>query len=408
MTSLIDRFLKYVSIETTSSEDSNTFPSTSGQLELGRILANELRSVGVDEVDYDEYYGYVYAKIKATEGLENEPVIGFLAHMDTSSEASGKNVLVKRIPNYDGGDVVLNEELGIVLSPTDFPELTNSIGKTLIVTDGTTLLGADDKAGIAEIMTMAETLCSPNAPLHGEIAICFTPDEEIGSGVDYINLDRFGAKFAYTVDGGKLGELEYENFNAAYAKITINGRSVHPGDAKDKMVNAIRVGNELDSLIPSSERPETTEMYEGFYHLESFEGSVEKATLEYIIRDHDLDIFENKKQFITSLVSKLNEKYGPSAVELELKDQYYNMVSKIKPDNMFLIDNVAKKMKELGIEPITKPIRGGTDGARLSFMGLPCPNICTGGMNFHGRFEYAVLEDMELISKLLISIASVK
>lgn len=407
MVSVIDRFLKYVSVETTSYEDTNSFPSSKGQLELAKILRDELIEIGVPHVELDKEYGYVYARIDATQGYEDKDTLGFLSHMDTSSEASGKDIKVKMVPNYDGTDVLLNRELGISMTVKDFPELIHSKGKTLIVTDGTTLLGADDKAGIAEIMTMAEVLCSKDAPAHGPIAICFTPDEEIGAGVDYINLDKLGAKYAYTVDGGRIGELEYENFNAAYAKITIKGRSVHPGDAKDKMINAIRVGNELDSMLPDSARPETTEMYEGFFHLEAFSGSVEEATLEYIIRDHDMGKFDSKKALIEEVVNKINTKYGNGTVTLELRDQYYNMATKINPDNMFLIDNVSMKMKELGIEPIVKPIRGGTDGARLSFMGLPCPNICTGGMNFHGRFEYAVKEDMELIVKLLISIATI-
>lgn len=405
MSDLLSRFLRYVNIETTSSEDSNTTPSTKGQLTLAKILADELEELGAQNVIFDEIHGYVYAKIPATKGREGEKVLGFLSHMDTSPEASGRNIKANIIKDYDGQDILLNKEQNIVMSVKDFPELLLSKGKTIITTDGTTLLGADDKAGIAEIMTMISILCSKDAPSHGPIAICFTPDEEIGAGVDNIDLNKFGADIAYTVDGGRLGELEYENFNAAYARIDIKGRSVHPGDAKDKMINAIRVAEEFDSLIPDTQRPETTKDYEGFFHLESFSGQVETSTIEYIVRDHDTDKFNTKKAFLIELTDKLNKKYGEGTVNLTLKDQYYNMATVINPDYMELITNVEEKMKSLGITPLIKPIRGGTDGARLSFMGVPCPNFCTGGMNFHGRFEYAVLDDMELITRLLVEIA---
>lgn len=403
---LLDRFLKYVSFETTSDENSTTFPSTATQLELARYLTQELKDLGIEDAAMDERYGYVYAHIPATPGYEDRDAIAFLSHMDTSSEAPGKNVNLRLIENYDGSDIVVNEDLKLVIKSTDFNPEFHPEGKTLIVTDGTTLLGADDKAGIAEIMTMAERLMSKDAPDHGPISICFTPDEEIGAGVDHIDLSRINARYGYTVDGGMLGELEYENFNAASAKVIITGRSIHPGDAKNKMINAIRVGNEFDALIPSSERPETTEGYEGFFHLDSFEGTVESASLDYIIRDHDMAKFNAKKEFITGIADKINAKYGDEVVKITIRDQYYNMGDIIEK-NMFLIDNVSEKMEELGIKPIIRPIRGGTDGARLSFMGLPCPNICTGGLNFHGRLEFAVKEDMELISELLIKIASV-
>lgn len=404
MSELIDKFLRYVSVETTSDENSKTTPSSKCQLNLAKILRDELENLGASDVYFDEEFGYVYAKIPASIGMETKDSLGFLAHMDTSPECSGKDIKARLVPSYDGKDVILSE--GIVLSPNDYPHLLEAKGKTLIVTDGTTLLGADDKAGVSEIMQMAQILLSKEAPKHGEICICFTPDEEIGCGVDNIDLNRFGAKYAYTVDGGKLGEVSYENFNAASAKITINGKSIHPGDAKDKMINAIRVANEFDSLIPNTMRPETTEMYEGFFHLDLMEGTVEKANLEYIIRDHDSKKLDDKKELLLDIQKSVNTKYGEGTVELVIKDQYQNMATVISPNNMHLITNVTRIMEESGIIPIIEPIRGGTDGARLSFMGLPCPNLCTGGANFHGRFEYAVKEDMEKIVGILVKIAS--
>lgn len=402
-----ERFLEYVRFDTGSDSSSESFPSTEKQKVLARVLADELTSLGVSNVFMDEKYGYVYGRIPATSGKVDAPKLAFLAHMDTSEEASGKDVKPRLVSNYDGGEVILNEELGLVLSPDKYPELKNYVGKTLVVTDGTTLLGADDKAGVAEIMTMVEILFSPDYDgEHGEISIVFTPDEETGRGVDYIDLDRVGADYGYTVDGGGIGELEYENFNAACADITINGVSIHPGDSKGKMVNASRLAMEFDSKIPNTMRPETTEKYEGFFHLDSVTGSVEQAQMYYIIRDHDRDLLEKKKELIHSVCQEINDKYGEGTCSIEVNDQYYNMREKIYPENMFLIDNAKAAYEAEGITPIIKPIRGGTDGARLSFMGLPCPNICTGGRNYHGRYEYCCSEDMETISRILVRLTS--
>ena len=378
MSGVIDRFLTYVKIDTQSSEMSEESPTTAKQHDLAKYLAEELRSMGASDVRYDDRYCYVYAKIPATDGGAQPKTIGFLAHMDTSPEVSDTDVKA-RIVAYEGGDIVLNEEGPIVLSEKDFPELADYVGKHLIVTDGTTLLGADDKAGVAEIMTMADTLLKHPEIKHGPIALCFTPDEEVGAGVDYIDLQALGADYAYTVDGGRLGELEYECFNAAAATITIIGRSVHPGTAKGKMINAIRVAMELDAMIPATERPETTEKYEGFFHATRIAGETEGAVMSYIIRDHDRAKFEEKKQRLTGLVAALNEKYGAEIATLTMKDQYYNMREVIEQGNQFLVDNAVEAMKKLGITPIVQPIRGGTDGSRLSYMGVPCPNLCTGG-----------------------------
>lgn len=403
--SVTQRFLKYVTMDTQSCEDSDTFPSTQKQKIFAKMLAEELRQIGVPEVFFDETHGYVYASIPSNLPQEEErPVLGLIAHMDTSPEVSGNGVKPQIVEHYDGQDILLNHEINCVLSVKEFPELKQYIGKTLITTDGTTLLGADDKAGIAEIMTMAERFMDNPDIKHGKIVVAFTPDEEVGGGMDYFDTVRFGADYAYTVDGGALGELEYENFNAAKAVVRVTGRSVHPGDAKDKMRNAALLAMEFDAALPEEERPEHTSGYEGFYHLTDMHGCVEEAVLAYIIRDHDRKKFEAKKRNIQEICSHLNEKYGGTYFETELTDQYYNMKEKIEP-YLFLVENVKKCMKALAIEPNVQPIRGGTDGARLSFMGVPCPNLCAGGHNFHGRYEYCCVESMEKITELLILLA---
>lgn len=400
---VLERFLKYVKVDTQSVEDVENFPSSEKQKNLGRMLLEELRELGAEDTVMDEN-GYVYAKLPATDGGKETKTLGFLAHMDTSPDASGEGVKPQLFSNYDGGDILLNEEKHIVLSPKEYPELSRYIGQTIITTDGTTLLGADDKAGVAEIMTMAEYLLTHPELAHGPIAIAFTPDEEVGRGVDFFNLKQFGADVAYTVDGGGLGELEYENFNAASLSVTVHGVNVHPGEAKNKMKNAIRIAMEFDGMLPGTEKPELTEGYEGFFHLMHFDGGVEETKLSYIIRDHDRERFEGKKALADNIGRFLNTLYGEGTVEVVMQDSYYNMKEKITPDYLYLIDNAAEAMKALDITPSIQPIRGGTDGARLSFMGLPCPNICTGGHNYHGRFEYCVLESMETIVKLLISL----
>lgn len=402
MSKVIDLFLEYVQIDTQSDEESTTLPSTAGQHNLARKLVKQLEEMGADEITYDKEHCYVYASIPATPGYEDKPVLGFIAHMDTSPAVSGANVKPRIVNNYDGGDIVLNAETNVVMRPTDFPSLNLYVGDDLIVTDGNTLLGADDKAGIAEIMATAELLLNSSCP-HGKIRIGFTPDEEIGAGADYFEVKLFGADFAYTVDGGRIGELEYENFNAAGAKVTVQGLSVHPGDAKNKMKNAILILQEFQSLLPVSENPMYTECYEGFYHLDSINGTVEKAVGDYIIRDHDKVKFEDKKCFFMDVASFINQKYGAGTVKVEMKDSYYNMCE-VMEQHMHLIDNAKTAMEELGIAPIVQPIRGGTDGARLSFMGLPCPNLGTGSHNCHGKYEYASVQSMEKIVELLVKI----
>lgn len=404
MSNVTEKFLRYVRIDTQSQEGQTCFPSTDKQRELARLLTEELEEMGASEIRFDEEYCYVYATVPSTLPAGGQaPVIGFLSHMDTSPAVSGKNVR-PRIVDYSGGDIVLNEAERIAICAKENPELSHYIGKRLIVTDGATLLGADDKAGVAEIMTMAEYLLShPEIP-HGKIRIGFTPDEEVGQGVDHFDVEAFGADFAYTVDGGELGELEYENFNAAGAKLTVNGYSVHPGSAKNKMRNAILLAQEFQELLPMHEDPAATEGYEGFYHPDTISGSVERVTVDYIIRDHDREKFEQKKAFFRQCADFLNEKYGRKIFEVRMKDSYYNMKEKILPENAHLIDNAVKAMEQAGVKPKISPIRGGTDGARLSFMGLPCPNICTGGMNFHGRFEYACVESMETCVEILKNI----
>lgn len=396
-----ERFLKYVSYPTMSDETSGTHPSSSKQLVLAEELAKELTELGLCSVEVDEW-GYVYGYLpKNTDKECND--IGFIAHMDTSSEASDENIKA-RLVSYAGGDICLNEEKNIVMKVSDYPYMENYRGQTLIVTDGTTLLGADDKAGIAEIMTALETLIHSGTP-HGNISVAFTPDEEIGEGADNFRTERFSADYAYTVDGGTLGELEYENFNAASCKVIISGVSIHPGSAKDKMKNAARIAAEFDAALPCEEIPEKTEGYEGFHHLLSISGATEEAKLVYIIRDHDRVKFEDKKKQFELLAASMNEKYGEGTVVVDIKDSYYNMREKIE-DNLFVVDRAKEAMLSLGVEPIVVPIRGGTDGARLSFMGLPCPNICTGGANFHSRFEFVCVESMDKITDIIIKICT--
>lgn len=404
MERVIENFLQYVTIDTQSSEESNSTPSTSKQHDLATVLEKQLREMGAEEITYDKEHCYVYATVPASAGCEQAPVIGFIAHMDTSPAVTGRGVNPRIVEDYNGKDLVLQQEKQIVMKVSDFPELTSYQGKRLIVTDGTTLLGADDKAGVAEIMAMAEYLLNHKEIVHGRIRIGFTPDEEVGNGADHFDVALFGADYAYTVDGGRLGEMEYENFNAAGAKVTVHGRSVHPGDAKDKMRNAILMAQEFQSMLPVSENPMYTCGYEGFYHLDQLHGTVEEAVAEYIIRDHDRVKFEKKKEAFFGIGEYLNRKYGEGTFAIELKDSYYNMKEVIE-EHMHLVDNAKDAMNELGIQPVIVPIRGGTDGARLSFMGLPCPNLCTGGQNFHGRFEYACADEMEMIVKLLVRIA---
>lgn len=398
---LKERFLKYVSFDTQSDENSDTFPSTEKQKVLLAYLADEMRALGMTEVTMDPH-GYVMGTVPATKGLENAPVIGFIAHVDTSPDMSGADIKPRVIEDYDGSDIVLNGQL--TMRVADFPELKLFKGHTLIHTDGTTLLGADDKAGVAEIMTAAEYwMTHPEAP-HGKIRIGFTPDEEVGRGVDHFDVAAFGADFAYTVDGGFEGELEYENFNAAGAKIHIQGRNVHPGYAKDKMLNAIEIACELNALLPAQERPQYTEGYEGFYHCVGFNGTVEQADLSYIIRDHDAEKFEQKKNYLWSCVDLLVKKYGQGVLSLQIKDQYYNMRKMVEPHPQ-VIEKAKQAMEQAGVVPIVRPIRGGTDGARLSFMGLPCPNLFTGGMNFHGKFEYCSLTTMHRAEQVIRNLA---
>ena len=401
---VMERFLNYVAVDTESVEDSTCFPSSEKQKNLAKMLVEELKSIGAENPRVDEY-GYVYATIPATSD-KRVPVLGFLAHMDTSPAMSGKDVKPRVVKNYDGGRIVLNETENIAMDADMFPSLSHNVGKDLIVTDGTTLLGADDKAGIAEIMTMAEILLSDKTIPHGTIQIAFTPDEEVGAGVDHFDVTGFGAEFAYTVDGGALGEIEYENFNAASGRLKIHGQSIHPGSAKGKMVNALLVGMEFQQMLPVAQNPAYTEGYEGFFHLDRMNGGVEEAELFYIIRDHDRQKFEEKKERFEKTAAFLNEKYGAGTVDCVVQDSYYNMKEKVEP-HMFLIDNATKAMEEMGITPVITPIRGGTDGARLSFMGLPCPNLCTGGENYHGKYEYVPVQDMERIVEFLLQLIKV-
>ena len=401
MEKVVERFIRYVKFDTKSDPSSETCPSTSKQLALGKELVRELKEIGLADAEMDEN-GYVMATLPSNMDVDTK-VIGFIAHMDTSPDMSGEDVKPKFVENYDGGDIVLNPEKNVVLSPTDFPDLKNYIGDTLITTDGTTLLGADNKAGIAEIIAAVEYLTENPDIKHGTIKIGFTPDEEIGRGADRFDVEKFKSDFAYTVDGGPIGELEYENFNAAGAKIKIHGRNVHPGASKNKMKNSVLIAMELNSMLPVAERPEYTEGYEGFFHLNNFNGDVEETSLVYIIRDHFKDRFEKKKKLIEEAVSFLNLKYGEGTIELQLKDQYFNMKEKIEPV-MEIVDLAKRAMIEVGVTPNIKPVRGGTDGARLSYMGLPCPNIFTGGHNFHGKYEFLSVASMKKAVEVILKI----
>lgn len=398
---LVDRFLHYVSFDTQSDELTNMTPSTPGQMIFAKALEKELQRMGLSEITLDEN-GYLMATLPANTDKEL-PTVGFIAHLDTSPDMSGRNVSPRIVKNYDGGEIVLCAEENVVLRPAEFPEMLHYVGQDLIVTNGKTLLGADDKAGIAEIITAMEYLLAHPEIKHGKIRIAFNPDEEIGLGAHKFDVEAFGADWAYTLDGGEIGELEYENFNAAVAHVTFRGRNVHPGYAKHKMINSIRIANQFAIMLPRWETPEHTEGYEGFYHLVSFEGNVEKSVLTYIIRDHDRDRFERRKKELEHLTRKINNEF-PGCAEIEIKDQYYNMREKVEPV-MHIIDLVSLAMKNVGIVPKVKPIRGGTDGAQLSFKGLPCPNIFAGGLNFHGRYEFVPIQSMEKASALVVEIA---
>ncbi|MBQ0124248.1 MAG: peptidase T [Bacteroidales bacterium] len=402
MERIIDKFLRYVSVETTSNEESSTHPSSLKELTLSNMLVEELKALGVSDASVDEN-GYVMAHIPSNAGKDT-PALGFIAHVDTAPDASGANINPQIIANYDGTDIPLKGVPGLSLKVSDFPELLNYKGQTLITTDGTTLLGADDKAGVAEIMCAVEYIMTHPEFKHGKLCIGFTPDEEIGAGVDFFDVKKFGAEYAYTMDGGAIGELEYENFNAASAKIHIQGRNIHPGYAKGKMINAMLVGMELNGMLPVEQRPEFTSDYEGFFHITSFNGTVEEASISYIIRDHDMNLFEQKKAMMQKVVDFINAKYGNIA-ELTLKDQYYNMRSQVEP-HYHIIEKALKAMEMAGIKPKVQPIRGGTDGARLSFMDLPCPNIFAGGHNFHGKLEFVPVESMEKATEVIRNIIS--
>ena len=397
MNTVVERFLRYVSFDTQSDEESTTSPSTAKQKLLGAALVEEMLAMGIGDARMDEF-GYVYGTIPGDPAL---PTIGLIAHMDTSPDASGADVKAK-IVEYTGEDICLNEEKGIFLRQSDYPALKNHIGKHLIVTDGTTLLGADDKAGVAEIMTAAEQILKQGGR-HATVKIGFTPDEEIGSGADHFDVKGFGADYAYTADGGPIGEIEYENFNAAGAEVLFHGRNIHPGSAKNAMVNSQYIAMEFQSLLPIHQRPEATEGYEGFFHLMDMKGEVEQTRLRYIIRDHDMTKFEEKKKVMTAAADFLNAKYGVGTVELTIRDSYFNMKTCIEPV-MYVVERAKRAMAAVGMSPREVPIRGGTDGARLSYEGLPCPNLCTGGENYHGRFEYIPVEDMELCVRMLIEI----
>ena len=399
---VLERFLNYVVVETTSDPYSESFPSTKSQLDFGHTLMEEMKKLGLTDVAQDEY-GYVFGTIPSTIPDYKGKVLGLIAHMDTAPAASGKNVKPRMIKNYDGTEIVLNAEKKIVMTPEDFPSLKEYVGQDLVVTDGLTLLGGDDKAGVAEIMTAAEYLIGhPEIP-HGPIRVGFTPDEEVGKGADFFDVKKFGADFAYTVDGGECGELEYENFNAASAFVDFTGLSIHPGSAKNKMVNALLLAMEFQGMMPEAQKPEHTEGREGFIHLDVMEGSVEHASCEYIVRDHDFDLFKEKKEYMQRVADYMNGKYGEGTVSLRMEDSYYNMKQQIEP-HYFLIENVLKVYEKLDIEPKIQPIRGGTDGSRLSFMGLPCPNLGTGGHNFHGHFEYVCVQSMEKCVQVLIEL----
>lgn len=399
---VIERFLKYVTFDTQSDESTGVTPSTPKQMVFAKYLKEELEALGLEEITLDEQ-GYLYATLPANTDHE-VPVIGFIAHMDTSPDMSGANVKPRIVKEYDGTDIVLSEEDNIVLSPRQFPELLNHKGEDLIVTDGHTLLGADDKAGIAEIVAAMDYLKQHPEIKHGKIRVGFNPDEEIGLGAHKFDVEKFGCQWAYTMDGGELGELEFENFNAAAASVVVKGRNVHPGYAKNKMINSLRVANEFMALLPADEAPETTEGYEGFYHLIGVNGDVEETKVNYIIRDHDRAKFEQRKENMLQWAAQLNAKYGEGTVTVNLRDQYYNMREKVEP-LMHIIDIAFGAMKETGVEPVVRPIRGGTDGAQLSFKGLPCPNIFAGGLNFHGRYEFAPVPNIEKAMMVVVKIA---
>ncbi len=401
MKDVVERFLRYVKVYTDSDPTTGVTPSTERQKDLGRILVQELLDLGLEDAHMDDN-GYVMATLPAN--IEaNLPTVGFIAHMDTSPDFSGKNVKPRIVENYSGQDIVLNEELDLVMRTEDFPELLLYKGQDIIVTDGTTLLGADDKAGVAEIMSAVSYLVQNPEIKHGTIKIGFTPDEEIGEGADHFDVEKFGADFAYTMDGGQIGELEFENFNAAGAVVICKGRSVHPGYAKDKMVNSMLIAQEFMNQLPSGDVPQKTSGYEGFYHLMSIQGGIEETKMQYIIRDFDRERYEGRKKFMRKVADGLAQKYGKEYVAIEIKDQYFNMREKIEPQ-IHIIDMARQAMEEEGIKPLVKPIRGGTDGARLSFMGLPCPNIFAGGHNFHGKFEYVPIPSMEKATKLIVRI----
>ncbi len=398
---IIERFLNYTKFDTQSAEESQTVPSTAKQLVFAKYLKEELEREGLCDVEMDEK-GYIYATLPANATGHDVPTIGFISHYDTSPDSSGADIKPRIVKDYDGGDIVLSD--GIVLSPTKFPELKGHVGCDLIVTDGHTLLGADDKAGIAEIVEAMCYLRDHPEVKHGKIRVAFNPDEEIGMGAHHFDVERFACRWAYTMDGGDVGELEYENFNAASAKIALRGISVHPGYAKDKMVNANRLAAEFAAMLPADETPESTEGYQGFYHLIGMQTSTEQGKMSYIIRDHDRQRFEERKAFIMACAERMNEKYGQGTVTAQVSDQYYNMREKIEPDNMHVVDLVLEAMRQVGVEPKVKPIRGGTDGAQLSFKGLPCPNIFAGGINFHGPFEYVPIQSMEKAMQVVVKI----
>lgn len=404
MTKTIENFLQYVKIDTQSDASTKTSPSTAKQHDLARLLAEQLEAMGAEEITYDERHCYVYASIPASSGCENAPVLGYIAHMDTSDAVSGANVKPRIVKNYDGGDIILNQEKNILFRTKDFPEIKRHIGKDLIVTDGTTLLGGDDKAGVAGIMAACEYLLGHPEIRHGKLRVGFTPDEEIGEGTEHFDVKLFGADFAYTVDGGDFGGMEIENFNAAGAKVHISGRSTHPGSAKGKMINSMLIAFELQSLLPAFQNPMYTEGYEGFFHLAGITGDVENTTAEYIIRDHDRELFGQKKQLLAQCRDFLNAKYGEGTVEIDMEDSYYNMKELLEPHG-HLIQNVRELVEEMGGKLQLEPIRGGTDGARLSYMGLPCPNLGTGCSNGHSRFEYACIQSMEQVTELLVRLA---
>ena len=401
---LLERFLKYVSIHTTSDENTGLVPSTPQQMEFAKILAEELKDMGMQDVSLDKK-GYLMATLPSNID-KDVPTVGFISHLDTSPDMSGKNVKPRIVENYDGNDIVLNEKENIVLSPKQFPELTMYRGQSLVVTNGLTLLGADDKAGIAEIMTAMDYFIKNPDVKHGKVRIVFNPDEEIGLGAHHFDVEKFGCQFAYTMDGGEIGELEYENFNAAGAKVTFYGTNVHPGYAKNKMVNSMKIATKFMATVPANESPEYTDGYEGFYHLTGIWGDVEKTTISYIIRDHDRKKFEERKAHLQMLVDKINSEFGDNTATLEVKDQYYNMKEKVEPVK-YIVDIASEAIRQAGVEPKVKPIRGGTDGAQLSFKGLPCPNIFAGGHNFHGKYEFVPIQSMEKATEVVKNIIKI-